>query len=187
MGVRLCHAGENVLIVLNCLFNKNIPLAALPRPPIPPDCPLCLPGSLCRPRGANDRQRCFLKTVQLSKWPWHFHNARPGSSALSSAPPPLWAPLTPPHPPAQQRPRGHGCCYVHVQATTQQTGYLWLSSNLFYSTSHLFILNNPVKTRSEYMKTLRNKKYPRVFGKVWWFFFTFLSLMSILATLYWPF
>lgn len=67
VSVRLCHAGQNVLIVHNCLFNENIPLAAEPSPPHP--LPLYLPGSLCRHRGGSGQQCRFLKTVQLSKWP----------------------------------------------------------------------------------------------------------------------
>lgn len=81
--MRLCHAGQNVLIVHNCLFNQNIPLGA----ELSPSSPCCLAGSLSWHRGGNGQQRRFLKTVQLSKWQWHFHNASLGSS--------LSAPLSP--------------------------------------------------------------------------------------------
>lgn len=80
MSVRLCHAGQNVLIVHNCLFNENIPLAVDPStPPLPPWL-----------RGGCGRQRCFFENCPAVKVAVTFSQCSPSliSSVLPTPPPP---------------------------------------------------------------------------------------------------
>ena len=71
-----------MLIVHNCLFNRNIPLGAEPSP----GSPRCLPSSLSQHRGGNGQQRPFLK----------LSSCQSGSDIFTMLP---WAHLLYPHPP----------------------------------------------------------------------------------------
>lgn len=86
MGSRMSTLFTTVYLIETSLWVRG-------RVPAPP----AASPALCQQTGGVwPAAWAFLKTVQLSKWQWHFHNASLGSSPLStpSVSPHLWMPCS---------------------------------------------------------------------------------------------
>lgn len=96
-GVRLCHGGQNVFIVHNCLFNQNIPVGAEPSP----GSPHCL-LTLCPDTEGEMASSVLFENCPAVKVAVTFSQCFPGlissvrTPALGTVSSPSPCPLSPP-------------------------------------------------------------------------------------------
>lgn len=174
VSVRLCHAGQNVLIVHNCLFNENIPLAAVPSPP--PTLPGLPPWLFVPTQRGKWPAALLFENCPAVKVAVTFSQCFPGliSSVLSPR-----VSLADSSPPARPVAASGTSLLPHPRATDKPANRLPLfCPATFYSTSPFFILRNPINTRSEYMQTSLKTNHFHVF-------LTRFSLHFSLRFLFW--